>query len=123
MEPLKSWIFILRNSFENPEMTWTTAPVSLAGNPGKIAFVFMAAMSTDNPALRYSLKVNDNEVFNFTNNQDLTWTVKGSLGGELSFYQAKNLPGIEINGFMILRAEKRYLSRSFTQLPKLASWA
>lgn len=94
--------FILRNSFENPEMTWETVPAIHSGQPGTIAFVFMAAMSTDSPDLKYQLKVNADEVYNFTNTTDKTWSVKGSLGGELSFYQAKNMAGVELNGFMIL---------------------
>jgi alpha-mannosidase len=94
--------YLLRNSFQNPEMKWKTAPLKLAGSPEKVAFVFMAAMSTNDPAIRFSLTIGDGEVFNFTNSQDQLWTVKGSQGGELAFYQAKNLPGIEINGFMIL---------------------
>ncbi|MFA6127311.1 MAG: glycoside hydrolase family 38 C-terminal domain-containing protein [Bacteroidales bacterium] len=94
--------YILRNSFEKRDMTWKTASVNKASNGGKVAFVFMAAMSTDTPVVQYSLQVGDGEIFNFTNNQDRVWTEKGSMGGELAFYQAKNLPGIEINGFMIL---------------------
>ncbi|MCX6225126.1 MAG: hypothetical protein NTV01_10340 [Bacteroidia bacterium] len=94
--------YILRNSFANREMTWKTAPLTQSGLSGKVAFIFMAAMSTDSRDLKYQLKVNDGEVFNFTNNQDKVWLVKGSLGGELSFYQAKSISGVELNGFMIL---------------------
>ena len=94
--------YILRNSFENPEMNWKTASVIQPVTSGKIAFVFMAAMSTDNPDLKFNLKINDGEVFNFSNNTDKSWTVKGSQDGELSFYQANNIPGVEINGFIIL---------------------
>jgi alpha-mannosidase len=94
--------YILRNSFEKSEMEWATATVGELPKQGDFAFVFMAAMSTDNPGLQYDLVVNNEEVFRFSNNQDQLWSVKGSKGGELSFHQAKNLPGIEINGFMIL---------------------
>jgi alpha-mannosidase len=95
--------FILRNSFEEREMEWTTATVDELANQGYYAFVFMAAMSTDNLGLQYELMVNNKEIFKFSNNQDQFWTVNGSMGGELSFHQAKTLPGIEINGFMILK--------------------
>jgi len=94
--------YILRNSFEIPEMNWKTVSVNQSGISGKVAFVFMAAMSTDNPGLEYRLKVNNEEVFNFTNSSEKSWSVQGSQGGELSFYQAKNIPGVEVNGFMIL---------------------
>jgi len=94
--------FILRNSFENNEMSWKTSPLDRTISSGEISYVFMAAMSTDQPNLNYSLKLNDGEVFKFSNSTQKTWTVKGSSGGRLSFFQAKNLPGIEINGFMIL---------------------
>ncbi len=94
--------YILRNSFENNAMSWSTALPAQLGRQDKVAFVFMAAMSTDSPVNQYQLTVSNGEVFTFTNNQETMWTVIGSMGGELAFYQAKNLPGIEINGFMIL---------------------
>jgi alpha-mannosidase len=94
--------FILRNSFETREMNWLTEPVNELRSSGQVAFVFMTAMSTDNPNLEFSLKVNSGEVFRFTNSLEKTWVVKGSLDGELSFHQAKHIPGVEINGFMIL---------------------
>ncbi len=94
--------YILRNSFENPEMNWKTAPVTQSVSSAQVAFVFMAAMSTDKTDLGFTLKVNNGEEFNFSNIEDKTWSVKGSQGGQLTFYQAKNIYGVEINGFMIL---------------------
>jgi len=94
--------YILRNSFENPVMNWKTAPVNQTVKSGQLAFVFMVAMSTDSPELAFKLKANGGEEFNFTNNEDKTWSVKGSEGGILTFYQSKNIHGVEINGFMIL---------------------
>jgi hypothetical protein len=94
--------YILRNSFENPEMNWKTAPVNQPVSSGQVAFVFMAAMSTDKTDLGFTLKVNNDEEFRFTNNEEKTWSVKGSQGGLLTFYQSKNIYGVEINGFMIL---------------------
>ena len=94
--------YILRNSFEKSEMNWKSASLTKVATAGKIAFIFMAAMSTDSPDLKYQLKVNNGEVFSFTNTTAKTWSAKGSMGSELAFYQAKNISGVEVNGFMIL---------------------
>ncbi len=94
--------FILRNSFDNLQMNWKTAALEQPIKSGTVSFVFMAAMSTDVLDIAFSLKVNDGEEFKFTNNEEKSWSVKGSKGGVLSFYQAKEIPGIEFNGFMTL---------------------
>ena len=93
--------YILRNSFENPAMSWQTAKVGNLPKTGSMSFVFMMALSTDNPGIRYQLRAGT-EVFEFTNDPAVKWSVKGSAGGLMTFYQAKHLPGIEFNGFVIL---------------------
>jgi hypothetical protein len=93
--------YILRNSFETPFMQWQTAVVEKLPQSGMVSFVFMLAMSTDNLGLGYQLETGADR-FEFVNNTQKSWSVNGSKGGVMTFYQAKHLPGIEFNGFVIL---------------------
>ena len=94
--------YIIRGSFEEKVMSWQTATVSQTPKTGRVAFVFMAAMSIADQGLEYRLTVKGGEIFLFTNKTDNTWTVTGTQGGELFFHQSNIIPGVEVNGFMIL---------------------